>query len=209
MTGRHSFGRLRQAFVSLVYADHNRSRIVRSTVARVLMEMPPDGVGLNVGSGQTRLDPRVRSLDIYPGPNIDCVGRAEAIPLADASVDLVLSQETLEHVRDPSGSMHEIYRILKPGGRLYLQLPFVIGYHPGPTDFWRFTKEGIRELVESADLECQEVGIAVGASTGFYRIAVEYLAILLSVPSAALYTPAKSRIRLLPLSHKAPGWADR
>jgi SAM-dependent methyltransferase len=184
--------RLRSRFVGMVYADHNRSRIVRRTLAAVLAEMPADGVGLNVGAGGTRLDPRVRNLDIVAGPHIDIVSPAEAMPLPDRTVDLVVTQETLEHVADPFRAMQEIRRVLKPGGRLYLQLPFTIGYHPGPTDFWRFTREGIVRLVDAAGLRCTEVGLTVGASTGFYRICVEYFAVLLSVPLPPLYLPLKA-----------------
>lgn len=185
---------LRAGFVRLIYADHNRSSTVRRAITQVLASMPKDGFGLNVGAGKTRIDPRVRNLDLFDGPNIDFVGRAEALPLPDASVDLVISQETLEHVHDPFMAMREIQRVLKPGGTLYLQLPFIIGYHPGPTDFWRFTREGIVRLVEAAGLECKEVGVAVGASTGFYRTAVEYFAILLSLPLPALYLPLKALV---------------
>ena len=191
------YARLRLAFVGLVYADHNRSAGVRRTVAAALAAMPAEGFGLNVGAGSTRIDPRVRNLDIFAGPNIDYVGRAEAIPLPDASVDLVLTQETLEHVADPFAAMREIHRVLKPGGTLYLQLPFIIGYHPGPTDYWRFTREGMVRLLEVAGLECLEIGVAVGVSTGFYRTAVEYLAILFSVPLPPMYMPLKALFALL------------
>ena len=191
------YGRLRSAFVGLVYADHNRSVAVRQAMAEALAEMPANGFGLNVGAGSTRIDSRVRNLDIVPGPNIDYVGPAEAIPLPDASVDLVITQETLEHVADPFKAMLEIHRVLKVGGKLYLQVPFIIGYHPGPTDYWRFTREGIIRLVEISGLECQRVGVAVGSSTGFYRIAVEYFAIVLSLPLPPLYMPAKAFFALV------------
>ena len=191
------FSRLRSSFVALVYADHNRSRNVRRTLASVLAAMPRDGRGLNVGAGGTRVDPRVRNLDIFAGEDIDYVGRAEAIPLPDASMDAVITQETLEHVADPFRAITEIARVLKPGGELYLQLPFIIGYHPGPTDFWRFSREGIVRLVEYGGLDCREVGVAVGASTGFYRIAVEYFAILISTPLPPLYIPLKAAFALL------------
>lgn len=197
MSNASLYTRLRLAFVGLVYADHNRSGAVRRALAAALAAMPADGFGLNVGAGHTRIDPRMRNLDIFAGPNIDYVGRAEAIPLPDASVDLVITQEVLEHVADPFKAITEIQRVLKPGGTLYLQLPFIIGYHPGPTDFWRFTREGIVRLVEISGLQCQEVGVAVGASTGFYRVAVEYFAILFSVPLPPLYMPLKALFALL------------
>lgn len=190
--GPGRYARLRLRFVHLVYADHNRRDSVRSQIRTLLAALPTHGVGLNIGAGTTSIDARVRNLDIVPGPNIDYVGSAEDIPLPDASVDLVITQETLEHVANPLQAMREIHRVLKPGGVLYLQLPFVIGYHPGPTDFWRFTRQGIVQLAESSGLVETTVGTAVGSSTGFYRIAVEYFAILLSVPFRPLYMPLKA-----------------
>ena len=187
-------GSTRDGFVGLVYADHNRRRAVRSAIAAELDRLSPDGSALNVGAGATSLDPRVRNLDMHDGPNIDYVGRAERIPVDAASVDLVITQETLEHVVDPVAAIREIARVLKPGGRLYLQVPFTIGYHPGPSDYWRFTKEGIVELAESSGLRCETVGIVVGPSTGFYRIAVEFVAILGSLPARVLYIPLKAAL---------------
>lgn len=188
---------LRTIFVGFVYADHNRSSAVQNTLRELLKKMPSDGVGLNVGAGHTKIDPRFRNLDIFEGPNIDYVGRAESIPLPDNSVDLIITQEVLEHVADPFKAITEISRVLKPGGSLYIQLPFIIGYHPGPTDYWRFTREGIIQLIELSGLQCKEVGVAVGASTGFYRVAVEYFAILFSVFAPPLYVPFKALFALL------------
>ena len=74
---------------------------------------------------------------------------------------------------------------MKPGGKIYFQVPFVIGYHPGPTDFLRFTKEGVYELVTKAGFKISEIGITVGGATGFYRIAVEFL--LFYLPAHSIF----------------------
>jgi SAM-dependent methyltransferase len=137
-------------------------------------------VGLNVGSGDTRLHSSIINLDIQYSPSIDCFGKAEYIPFKDSSFTFVMTQETLEHVQKPYLAIEEMYRVLQKQGILYCQLPFIIGYHPGPTDFWRFSKEGICELVEQAGFIVEEVAIAVGPATGFYRIAVEFLAVIMS-----------------------------
>ena len=50
-------------------------------------------------------------------------GRAEALPVADGSIDLVVSFETLEHVRDLDGVLREIHRVLAPSGQFLLSTP--------------------------------------------------------------------------------------
>jgi SAM-dependent methyltransferase len=50
-------------------------------------------------------------------------GRCEAIPLADASVDLVVSFETLEHIPDPGKLVLEVARVLRPGGIFAVSTP--------------------------------------------------------------------------------------
>ncbi len=137
------------------------------------------------------------NLDIAPGPYIDLIASALQLPLDDSSVDVVVSQETLEHVSDPFAAIAEMGRILRPEGTLYLQLPFMIGYHPCPQDYWRFTRDGIGEMIRVGKLVLQDEGFTVGAATGFYRISVEFFAIICSGPIVSLYMPAKALFSLL------------
>jgi hypothetical protein len=182
---------LRRTIVRKIYADHNDSAAVKRTLAALIAALPADGVGLNIGAGNTRLGGNIRNLELEAGPGIDLVGSVEALPMEDASVDLVITQEVLEHVRDPFGAMREIARVLKPGGKAYVQLPFMIGYHGCPDDFWRFTHSGMDELASRAGLQVLERGATVGPATGFYRILVEFVAIFGSLFSHHLYRPAK------------------
>ncbi|HKX30412.1 MAG TPA: class I SAM-dependent methyltransferase [Blastocatellia bacterium] len=46
-----------------------------------------------------------------------------------ASFDTVISCETIEHVPDPRRALHELARVLKPGGRLYLTTPNYLGIY--------------------------------------------------------------------------------
>lgn len=174
-----------------VYATHNDSHAVRRTIAACLRHLDDGERGLNVGAGETRLHERVVNLDVTAAATVDCMAKAEQLPFPSGSFSVVITQETLEHVADPWQSMAEIHRVLRPGGTLYCQLPFVIGYHPGPADYWRFSIDGIRTLVESAGFRCDEIGQSVGGGTGMYRIAVEFVATLLSALSRALYIPGK------------------
>ncbi len=188
---------LQYAFVKRVYGDHNSSSGVMRAVGRLLDALPADGVGLNVGAGRVQLDPRIRTLEIEAGPGIDYVGSAEDIPLPASAVDLVICQEVLEHVAHPRRAAAEFFRVLKPGGRLYLQLPFMIGYHPCPRDYWRFSHEGIEQLVQEAGFVVEQRQEAVGSATGYYRVAVEFFAILFSALAGFLYKPWKAFFALL------------
>ncbi|HTF70793.1 MAG TPA: class I SAM-dependent methyltransferase, partial [Edaphobacter sp.] len=152
---------------------------------------------LQVGSGATRLHPSIINTDLVFNPQLDCCARAESLPFADESVLIIVSQETLEHVQGISSAISEMYRVLRKDGTLYCQVPFIIGYHPGPHDFWRFTREGIREMFEQAGFIHEETGIAVGPCVGFYRIAVEFGAVLASRVMPQLYRPFKGLMALL------------
>ncbi|HIK39524.1 class I SAM-dependent methyltransferase [Thermoleptolyngbya sp. M55_K2018_002] len=76
------------------------------------------------------------------------VGTAEDIPLGDSEVDIVLCNQVLEHVLDPSQAMREMARILKPGGYFIGSVPHVSPVHLEPHDYRRYTALGIKQLVQ-------------------------------------------------------------
>ena len=65
----------------------------------------------------------------YYEPNLRfIVASCEAVPLADASIDVVVSFETIEHVNDYRQMLREIRRILKPDGTLIISSPNKLVY---------------------------------------------------------------------------------
>ena len=196
MTGS-MISRIRELFVRYIYADHNSSLAIRRALDDVISGITPGQRGLNVGAGLTRLHSQIENLDIVAGSNIDHIGTVEALPFGDNEFDIVITQETLEHVADPRKAIMEIARVLKSGGMLYCQLPFIIGYHPGPEDFWRFTKEGMRELLQHSGLVVIKIDVAVGGATGYYRVSVEFWSILFSLGWGPLYKMLKGLFALL------------
>lgn len=68
---------------------------------------------------------------------------AQNLPLSDASVDHALLLDVLEHIPDPDRCLAELYRTLKPGGTLTIQVPFLYPIHDAPLDFHRWTRFGL------------------------------------------------------------------
>jgi SAM-dependent methyltransferase len=78
------------------------------------------------------------------------VGESGEIDVPSESADLVLSTQVLEHVTDPKFYLREAWRVLRPGGFLLLSTHGCWKYHPHPTDFWRWTGEGLRREISQA-----------------------------------------------------------
>lgn len=69
------------------------------------------------------------------------------LDLADSSVDALVSVFALEHLYDFEAVFLEQQRVLKPGGRLLLIVPFLYYYHAAPDDFFRFTASALDRLL--------------------------------------------------------------
>tara|TARA_B110000977_G_scaffold134017_1_gene170645 strand:- start:263 stop:1195 length:933 start_codon:yes stop_codon:yes gene_type:complete len=87
-------------------------------------------------------------IDIYDSPTVDILCDAHNLPIQDQTFDGVWIQAVLEHVVDPQSVVAEIRRVLKPGGFVYSELPFMQQVHEGPYDFCRFTLGGHRFLFQ-------------------------------------------------------------
>ena len=57
----------------------------------------------------------------------------QQIDMPDASVDVILTPHVLEHVPDTGRALAELFRVVAPGGRVYLQVPLVYGVTAAPT----------------------------------------------------------------------------
>ena len=197
MTDPESSSGARYRFVRRFWADHSDSSVVRGELSKVLTELAGDAYGLNVGCGHTRLHPRIVNIDLTRTSAVDCLADASALPFPRACFQVVVSQETVEHLPDPFAAVRQMTYVLRPGGALYLQMPFVIGYHPGPEDYWRFTGAGMQRLIEQAGLRVERVVPAVGGGTGLHRILVEFVAGAAARVLPSSYLPVKGLAALL------------
>jgi SAM-dependent methyltransferase len=84
------------------------------------------------------------------------------LPFASDSIDTIFCCSVLEHLRDPIGAMAEFARVLKPGGRLILSVPFMYYLHGAPADFFRFTRYGVALMAEKYELKLEVINPAGG-----------------------------------------------
>ena len=103
------------------------------------------------------------SFDIYASLDTQFVADAHTIPLNDCTVDGVWIQAVLEHVVEPVRVASEIWRVLKPEGLVYSEVPFMQQVHEGAYDFTRFTLSGHRYLFKG--FEVVDAGTTGGAGT--------------------------------------------
>jgi SAM-dependent methyltransferase len=84
--------------------------------------------------------------DVVSGPRTMLICDSHDIPFEDACFDGVVVQAVLEHVLDPHRCVEEIFRVLRPSGLIYAEVPFIQQVHEGRFDFTRFTHLGLRRL---------------------------------------------------------------
>ena len=134
--------------------------------------LPSDAVILDVGAGGRRVAENVTTVDAVDAPGVDLVGDIHALPLRDGHADCVVCTGTLEHVADPFQAVRELERVLKHGGIIHIDVPFIQGYHADPCDYWRFTLEGLRLLCR--DFDHLSSGVQIGPTCGVVWVLREW-----------------------------------
>ena len=156
-----------RASPSLFQYDYLTLSTLAAAIRRLVQAIPLGGgeaLALDLGSHRSpyrelveRRGYSMRTLDLTAGSGADYVGTVEDTKLGEATFDLVLCTQVIEHCDDPKQAMAEIRRILKPSGYLIVSAPHVWFYHPHPHDHWRFTQEGLVRLCRDAGLEPVEL----------------------------------------------------
>ena len=156
--------------------------------------LPEDAVVYDVGAKRVREydrwrlpeGARITRIDIDSTTEPDIVADAHDLyMLPDASADCVVCVCVLEHCRNPHQVVAELFRILKPGGCLFLGVPFLFPYHADPHDHWRITYTGIEHLCQR--FEKIGSGFDRGPASCMAELNARYLAILFSFNSTTLY----------------------
>lgn len=164
------------------------------------------GSVLDIGAADRWIEPHLPAsahyiaLD-YPATGRDLYGGhphvfadARSLPFADASMDGVLCLEVLEHVSDPAWVVAESARVAKPGGSVWLSMPFLYPIHDAPYDFQRYSRYGLQRDLNRAGLE------VVSLRRRSNAVAAAGLLACLAIAGGALNAPRGWRILLLPVA---------
>lgn len=90
----------------------------------------------------------------------------EPLPIESEVADTVISLSVMEHLREPQVFLDEAHRILKRGGAMILQVPFMWWVHEAPYDYFRYTRFGLQYLFTKAGF----VDFNVYPQTGFWTM---------------------------------------
>jgi SAM-dependent methyltransferase len=132
-------------------------RILKKAFLRMGLPLMKGNI-LDIGSGRAPYSKEVRdakvvTIDYSPDKGPMTVGACTELPFKAASFDSVICTEVLEHVSEPEAALREIYRVLKPGGPLYITVPMFTSLHYEPYDFFRYTKYGLTHLLKKTGFE--------------------------------------------------------
>lgn len=79
------------------------------------------------------------------------------LPLDDSRFDTIILSSVLEHIPEPEQLWSEMARVLRPGGKIILSVPFYYWLHEQPHDYYRYTEFALRRFASMAGLEIREL----------------------------------------------------
>lgn len=146
------------------------------TVFNFMNDLSIKNTVLNLGSGSGLFDSEIRvpmiNLDIIKNKRTDVVADAHHLPFKDNAFDCIFSNAVLEHVKRPWEVAKEMERVVKTGGYIVVNLPFLNTIHD-KEDYFRFTLKGINELFQ----KCKQIhgGVSSGAGSFLPLCTIQYL----------------------------------
>ena len=87
------------------------------------------------------------NVEVYPSVTSDILIEPNCkLPFNEGSLDGIGSFAVLEHVDKPWEMAREFARVVKPGGKIFIDWPFLQPVHGAPSHYYNATREGLRSL---------------------------------------------------------------
>jgi hypothetical protein len=118
--------------------------------------------------------------DLELGPGVDLVQDfTDDFPSIDRALHgqrfgTIFCLSVLEHCKQPFVMAENLTRLLKPGGTICVMVPFAFQFHGFPSDYWRFTHEGVRLLFPKLQFDVER-GVSVTSLTGDFQPLDEHI----------------------------------
>ena len=106
------------------------------------------------------------AVDVLQTPFVDVIGKGQQLPFRHSTFDLVIATGVFEYFSEPRVAADEIYRVLKPGGRLMMSVAAIC---PRAVDeeHWHYLPAGLRFALSS--FSTVEIVPEVTSLGGFFR----------------------------------------
>jgi SAM-dependent methyltransferase len=169
------------------------SRLIADAVVAMYAEHLPQrarGALADLGCGKAPLyalyRPHASAVTLIDGPgslhanpHLDLVADLNLpLPLADASFDTLVLSDVLEHIAQPEVLWPEMARLLRPGGRLLLNVPFLYGIHEQPHDYARYTGFALQRFAQRNGLAVQLLVPIGGSAAVLADLLAKHVAVL-------------------------------
>ena len=119
-------------------------------ILKVLNKIGENGIVLDFGAGNTQkeyLKPNICYLDVQQYQYTDIVCSRLKLPFIDNCFDGIISHAVFEHLPNPFITAKELYRILKPGGLIFIDTAFLQPLHADPSHYFNMTVNGLRQIL--------------------------------------------------------------
>jgi SAM-dependent methyltransferase len=132
-----------------------------------------EGAKLFIGGAAGAIPRGFLNVDSEYVPGVDIVADVQRLPFRTESVAAIECDAVLEHVPEPQIAVQEMLRVLRPGGFLHVLVPFCQPFHGYPSDYQRWTVEGLRHLLR--DFQVIDVGVRTGPTATLLGVLGEYV----------------------------------
>ena len=125
---------------------------------------------LNAGSSSVRYNMNCVNVDIRPKRNVDVICDIHNVPALPGQFDAIVCNAVLQYCQDPHSVALEFHRILKSGGYLFLDAPWIQPFCQDTVDRFRFSEDALKSLFSM--FEIIEVGPSIRPGSAFAMLGV-------------------------------------